>query len=472
MDASPCNSTLESFNLEAVEDIAATAGIDREEMEKRLVVYMNRFYCVVKDTSTTFVEKTINKGEVDYIKRTQRGFKNALSNKAVVYKTTKVKTTRNTTKETTVEVTINLYDLWMKSKHRCEFSRFAFGEEVSKDSFNLFHGLRIRGEDTSKYTKEQAMPWVEHVRRIWCRNDDKTFQYTIRYLAHIVQRPFTKTKVAFVVRSMQGAGKGSVLEKLQSIFGSYFKTVKPKDFMGDFNGVLSDALVLFLDECVFSGDKRMAAELKTLITEASHQINSKYLSTATIENHLNLFVATNYSWCAPIEESDRRYFVLELDNRYAGKTTEEIYAYFGGIKAVPYQAVYLYLMSVSLEGFVPSIYPITPVMREQKIYTMDSTTAWLYYVLTDGSLTEGVARKIGLDESTFDKRDLYEAYTIYCKDRGGHYAKPEQYSRYFMALRKMVPEVELLVGSKVKLPNRDKLKAALRAYLDDPDFPI
>jgi phage/plasmid-associated DNA primase len=403
--------------------------------------------------------------EVEYVYRNRNGFREAMANKTVVLRTTQTVHRRNRVQTVQEEETVNLYDLWTKSRYRCEFDRLAFTERGEEGSFNIFHGLSVSEADLGRYSAEQAEPWLRHVLEIWCRGDREVFEYVLKRLAFMVQRPFCKSKVAIVLTSRQGAGKGVVMAPIQEIFGKYFKVLKPETVFGEFNDSISDCLVLFLDECTFGGNRKVAAQLKTLITEEKHHINAKYLPAVTLDNHISLFISTNGQWAAPVEESDRRYFVLELDNRYAGKSTAATHAYFKKIRDVPYQAVYKLLMSVDLSGFIPTVYPITEATRTQKLYTMDGVTAWVHQSLGEGS------RWTTLPEVS--RQDLYADYDAYLRTNGGHYAKREPFSRFLVQLGKICG-ARHQDGTRcmVAVPPAEDMKQQLRQYLNDDEFPV
>lgn len=461
---SPTNTGDEVFSFERVKEIVDEIDGSKEEVIAGVVEYMNGFFAVIKGTTSTYIEKLVNEdGRVEYIHRTRAGFKDAMVNKVITLYTTKSTYVRGKKKEVTEEETVDLFDLWTKSPDRREYDRIVFRQEAGPTSFNIYEGLQVERDDLDEFDADDAKPWVEHIRKIWAREDAEVFEYIINYLAHLVQFPFKKTKVAFVLRSRQGAGKGIVLSKIGEIFGRHFKVLKPKEILGDFNEAVMDALVLFLDESVPSWDKKVAAELKLLITEDKQQVNRKHLPAITIENHMNVFIATNYKWCAPIEESDRRYFVIELDNKYAGKMTKKSKEYFDAIVRVPYQAVYKYLMERDLTDFDPRIYPVTSYIREQKIYTMDSVVGWIYHSLAEG--------EDWVHLQTATKKELHEWYKAYTKEKGGHWARCEPYSQFLDTVRSVLG-LQDFDRLRFSIGTPEKMATSLRKYLDDPHFPV
>lgn len=402
--------------------------------------------------------------DIEYIFRTDRGFKAAMANKRITLRSSMKVTTRNKTKIVEEEEIMSLYDLWTKSKYRKEFDRMSFTHHNDPRSFNLYHGLAIDNEDISKYKAEDADPWIQHIREIWCRGDENSFVWIIKMLARLVQYPFNKSGVAIVLKGRQGCGKGIILEKLRHIFGSYFKSLRPNEFLGDFNAVLADTLILFLDESVWSGDRRTAAALKTLITEPKMQINQKNLPAFTIENNLNFFMATNYQQAAPVEEGDRRYYCLNCDKRYAGKGTPENIAYFKKIANVPYQSVYKFLMSIDIDDFEPTIYPTTNAIREQKIYGMDTVTGWVYHSI--------VEEKVWIRLGSIMGKVLYEEYVNYVKHLGGHYGRPIRYENWQDKLFECTGiRKDTKTKNMLEIPSVGEIKSQMRDLMNDDTFP-
>lgn len=541
---SPTDPSLEEFSFEEVERILNIKDAPKELVMKTIVLYMNRFFAVVKGTNPMYVEKTIKinypingkrtpfrktqeeggeensvedteeseqsktervqirtydsnedetgeevaedeeneeemthisiktrtiklgKGEtanIEYIFRTEKGFKAAMANKLITIVTDKREVTRNKTRTVKEEVIISLYELWIKSPYRCEYDRMAFLEKADKKSFNMYHGLSIDEQDLDEYDPEDATPWLQHIKEIWCRGNEEVFVWVLKVLARKVQYPFKKSKVAVVLRGRQGSGKGIILEKIRQIFGSYFKTLRPNEFLGDFNGALVDALILFLDESVFSGDRKVASQLKTLITEPTILINQKHLPSFTIENNLDIFFATNYQQAVLVEEGDRRYFCLDCDGRWAGKATEESVKYFRNIAKIPYQCIYKFLCTVDVEDFEPTIYPVTSAIREQKIYGMDTVIGWVYHSI--------VEKKMWLKLASVSRQNLYHEYTDYVKALGGHYSRSFSLLQWQNRLKDCGIEKVGSNKTTLMIPRLSTIKSAMRTLLNDDEFP-
>ena len=92
-------------------------------------------------------------------------------------------------------------------------------ENANPDLFNLWCGFNIKKEEADKYDVEEANPILEHIKELWCNNDENSYNYILDYFAHIIQKPYKKTSVLLALKSKQGGGKGIILDKIAQIIG-------------------------------------------------------------------------------------------------------------------------------------------------------------------------------------------------------------------------------------------------------------
>ena len=146
-----------------------------------------------------------------------------------------------------------------------------------------------------------------------CDSDQETFDYLIRYLAHMVQKPEEKPGIAIVLLGGQGTGKGVFGEMLRRIWpSSVLLSSDVKRIVAGFNADLERAYAVFLDEALFVGDKASTERLKNLITELYVQIEQKYEPSRMIRSVHRFFAASNNRHIADIDSDDRRCFFIEL----------------------------------------------------------------------------------------------------------------------------------------------------------------
>jgi hypothetical protein len=214
--------------------------------------------------------------------------------------------------------------------------------------------------------------------------------------------------------------------------------VNVDSILGQFHPeALKTALMVFLDECTFSGDKRQASQLKAAISEKTRRFELKFQNTQTIRKYANMIAVSNLHTMVSIEHDDRRAFISEIDSRYSGGQTAESEAYFAAILALKKEHVAHYLYNVNLSTFNPAAPPSTPYLHFQKKNGFNSTLDWIETQLRelDTSLLYDYEGRANL----LAKNVVYDQYrSEYAKE---HYRKPQNASTFWKTLNTVVPNI-------------------------------
>lgn len=223
---------------------------------------------------------------------------------------------------------------------------------------------------------------------ILCGGRESEYQYLIKYIAHALQRPWEKPGVMIILLGGQGIGKGTLAKILQRIWSATFLQVnRIKHVVGDFNGALERAFIVFLDEALFVGDRNSSDALKSLVTEQTISINEKHQPTRQITSYHRFFSATNSDWFKSTERDDRRDFVLRVSEHRKGD-----YAFWnalnseienGGVEAFAHD-----LLATDLTGFNIRAKPNTRELTEQKLQSLEKYPRWWFSVLSRGYIHE------------------------------------------------------------------------------------
>jgi hypothetical protein len=125
-----------------------------------------------------------------------------------------------------------------------------------------------------------------------------------------------------------------------------------EQILGRFNDAIRGRAFLFLDEVVFSGDRRAADAVKRLSTATEIGIETKGLPVVQCPVAVNLWLASNRENAAHIEEHDARYWVHEVSEHRIGDSV-----YFGAlgkeIETGGREAFAHFLLNRDVENFVP-----------------------------------------------------------------------------------------------------------------------
>jgi len=211
---------------------------------------------------------------------------------------------------------VPLAKLWLEWNGRRAFNNVVFepGNNISKCSYNLFRGFPINPKKGSwKLLKN-------HIRDVLCNENEDYMNYLLDWMARIVQDPGgERPGVAVVLKGGKGVGKGIFANYFGKIFGeSYMPIATEQGFIGKFNMHLSKCILVFLDEAVWSGAKQNEGQLKALITEPKILFEPKGIDSITLNNHMNIIMASNNDWVCPASSDERRFFVLEPNNSKVG----------------------------------------------------------------------------------------------------------------------------------------------------------
>lgn len=298
------------------------------------------------------------------------------------------------------------------------------------DSYNTWRGLSLTPA-VGSYARI-----LDHIQMHWCGGNDSQFNYVIRWLALLVQRPWEKPEVALVLRSREGSGKTIIVQILLSIFGTHGFTAAQKDQVaGRFNGHLFDKVLVVLEEAFFAGDPAAVAATKALVTNRTLGYEAKGKDSFNAANYAHVISLTNHGWAVPAGEDSRRWMVLDVDDSKRGD-----HAYFAGLSAEITNggdAAFLHhLMSIDLTGWNPRALPESKALHTQQVETLARTNpvaGWWLHALTEGSFTvEGGAIDWCPEIPAADLQDSYQRATARVRGAPGWDAAAKQ-------LRKLVP---------------------------------
>jgi Family of unknown function (DUF5906) len=264
--------------------------------------------------------------------------------------------------------------------------------EISNDMLNLWRGFGIAPK-SGVWSLMRA-----HIFNVVCLGNQELFEYVINWMAYALQHPDKPIGVAVAFLGPQGAGKGFVARTFGSFFGKHFVHITHGDQLtGRFNASLGTSCAVFLDEALWAGDKKGEGTLKALITEPTFQMEAKFRDPIMVENRLRIMVASNNDWAVPTGVGDRRWFVLNVADTYAGTKHRDYWtALYAEIENGGAAAMLHGLLAMDLSGFDVRAIPHTAAKAQQQAYSFRGPTAWLYDILQEGAIGQEKWNEAGL----------------------------------------------------------------------------
>ncbi len=242
--------------------------------------------------------------------------------------------------------------------------------------------------------------WVilrDFLRDIICAGNASSFDYLIRFMAHMIQRPEEKPEVMITLLGGQGTGKGVYFRLLRAIWPrTTLQASNIEQITGRFNACLEHNFIICMDEALFAGDRRAMDSLKSIVTESMLQIEQKFQPTRTIRSVHRLFASSNHSHFGNIELDDRRFVFLRVSDAKQQDTS-----YFGGIVAAindptTIGALLYYLQRKNLNSFDVRTKPNTSEHLSQKLKSLQGFDRFWYEVLETGYLN-GTGKNFALE---------------------------------------------------------------------------
>lgn len=239
---------------------------------------------------------------------------------------------------------------WLADPNKREYLKLVFApkQDAPEGCFNLFQGF-------ANIPKAGEFSAYQESLRIVCGNDPLVFAYVENWLAHILQKPWIKTKVALAFQGEQGAGKDSFWDAVgEHIFGKkyYLSTKTPEhDVFARFNSRAAVKILVKFEEANFQTNKENADKLKGLITSQFGHIEKKGQDTIEVDDFTNIVMTTNNDTPVLIENSDRRFMLATASSERIGDDAfwEDLHAKF----PIQASAYHDYLLNKDISNFVP-----------------------------------------------------------------------------------------------------------------------
>lgn len=317
---------------------------------------------------------------------------------------------------------------WLRHKARREYPNgvvFAPCEDVP-GAYNHWRGYAVEAD-----SKASCKLILRHIRKILCKDDEAANRYFLGWLAHMIQRPWEKPGVAVVLRGAKGAGKDTIGDYVGGLFPHHHVKVANQEHMvGRFNAHQEKCLMLHVEEGFWAGNKQADGALKHLITSEKVFIEPKGLNGFHVKSVLRLFMSSNERWVVPATGDERRYFVLDVSDRYSVKksTADERDRYFGAIRDEMLnggrEALLHYLQTYDISKFKVRSAPNTSALADQKVQGLRNFERWWFNMLQNGT-TEFPAYTIGgsregvwlKEPIVVDCVELQEAYGRWMRTR-------------------------------------------------------
>jgi hypothetical protein len=254
------------------------------------------------------------------------------------------------TKKTQVTVKKPLAPRWMEWERRFELERVVY--EPGKDAIvdNCWNQWRGWGCEPKEGDVE---PWTWLLDFLFQHEESPDGRIWFeQWLAYPLQHPGVKMFTAAAIWGVaQGTGKTLVGHSMMQIYGTNAVELRDKDLKGGFNDWAENRQFVVGDEITGNDRRDQADMLKGMITQQQLRVNIKYLPSYTIEDRINYLFTSNHPDAFFLEDSDRRFFVHEVQGEPA--ELEKYKAFDKWRRSGGASALFHHLLTLDLDGFDP-----------------------------------------------------------------------------------------------------------------------
>lgn len=311
---------------------------------------------------------------------------------------------------------------------------FEPGAPPDPDKLNLFRGLGV-------VPVEGECARLLRLLYFLCNEDDKVFEWVLKWLAYPLQYLGAKMRTAVVMTGKEGTGKNLFFEVIKSFYGQHGGIMTQKQLESDFQSSFSAKMFVVANEVVSRSEMRhYVGYLKTLVTESEIWINRKNRDERCEANHMNLVFLSNELQPLQISPDDRRYMIIrtpaQQPKEYYQDVLDELEE--GGAAALLY-----YLQHLDLGDFNPHTKPIETAAKRDLIEIGMNAPQLLWRDIHEG--------EIPLPYCPALTEHLYKVFQVWCRRNGEK--MPARINRF-------VPDFMSMNGvqrKRLRVPTIDRL---------------
>ena len=221
------------------------------------------------------------------------------------------------------------YDMWAKSREKRmiwhEDLVFVPSMYITEGQINTYDGMEISPILDAKNqiipqgdALELCSPIINLVKFL-CGKETAAYEWLMKWLAYPLQHPGAKLNTSVLLCSaVQGSGKSLFFEKIMTrIYGECYSVTLGQNGLESIYTDWAERKLYCLFEEIFNNKSKfgMMGLIKHMITGEKIRIEKKFMSGYSQNNHINCVFLSNEVQPLAIEERDRRFLVLEPNQK-------------------------------------------------------------------------------------------------------------------------------------------------------------
>jgi len=245
---------------------------------------------------------------------------------------------------------------WLRDPKIRTYDKIDFlpAQNAPDNIYNTFKGFKASKLPLQKENITESQIRY-HIKHIVCDNNDDMFNYFMKWLARMVQKPYDNdSKTAFCLKGVEGCGKDTIFNWFgNNILGSeyYLNENKMDLIFGRFNSCVENKILIVLNETSGKDSYNLVESIKNSITRDELIIEHKGLKPYKNKNYISYCFLTNNENPVKITPNERRFFCNECSDI---KANNKVYfkKLYSEINSKEYdRAFYNYFMEIDIDNF-------------------------------------------------------------------------------------------------------------------------
>lgn len=306
---------------------------------------------------------------------------------------------------------------WLESRRTVRAKGLTFDPDLEpgltgEDFWNIWKGYPYSPQEGD------CSLFLEHAKDNVCNGDQDVYDFLLDWMAQPIQQPKTKIFVAVAIKGDQGSGKTAFVHHYLRLFGDSGAEIASGEYLwGNFNSLLDNKLMIYLDEAFWSGDKKIRGKLKNMITSPHTVIEYKGKDAIIMPNYMRFISTTNNDWGAAVEKGDRRWLSIRCSN---GRIKDS--KYFQEMEKQMQNGGYQALMKLLMERDISqrdwTKIPMTDARKEDMQQTMLYDEPMYEYLIQclDGSTEHSCLPELLDNEVVFG--EIFDKFVKWNQSRG------------------------------------------------------
>ena len=293
---------------------------------------------------------------------------------------------------------------------------------VRPQDFNVFQPFPFYDSLADKEVSPkdyESSPINKHIRDVLCGGDERVFNYTEKYLARMIQKPYNRPDAAIIFTGEQGVGKDMFAHCISNLIGKEKTLVlgSTEQLLGHFNINQQGKSFVFINEISDKGAHiNKHEQLKHQITQEHIHITPKGIDTYEMKHTASYFGFSNKENIIKVEASERRFLMIRTNNSVANN-----HAYFKPlwelIENIDFlKSMFKYYATLDISDFVVRDLPNTQYKDEQKILNLSNPLSFILDMCKDE--LDHNAKWDEEENVKVHTQDLYKMFELWCSSGG------------------------------------------------------